>query len=50
MNNEIEYQINLLNELEPKPKINNRLYMDKTMQAPNLSFSHLPGMKRLVAG
>ncbi len=50
MNNEIEYQINLLNELELRPKINNRLYMDKTMQAPNLNFSHLPGVMGRVAG
>ena len=50
MNDEIEYQINLLNELEPRPKISNRFYMDKTMQAPNLSFSHLPGVRRRLAG
>ncbi len=48
MNHEIEYQINLLNELAPRPKINNRLYMDKTMQAPNLSFNHLPGVGQRV--
>jgi uncharacterized protein YjaG (DUF416 family) len=46
---EIEYQTQLLNELLPRPKINNRLYMDKTMQAPNLSFNHFPGVRNRVA-
>jgi hypothetical protein len=49
MNAEIEYQINLLNELKPQPKIGARLYIDKTIQAPNLSFSHLPEIRARVA-
>jgi len=49
ISNEIEYQINLLNELKPTLKISNKLYMDKTIKAPNLSFSHLPGLHRRVA-
>ena len=48
INNEIEYQMNLLDELMPRPKISNQLYMDKTVQAPNLSFSHLPGVRRIA--
>jgi|GEM_PF-1618851 len=47
---EIEYQIKLLNELKPTRKIGNQLYMDKTIQAPNLSFIHLPGMRGRVMG
>ena len=49
LRSETEYQINLLNELEPRPKISNRLYMDKTVKAPNLSFTHLPGVRRVAA-
>lgn len=48
ISSEIDYQINLLNELMPTPKISNKLYMDKTIQAPNLSFSHLPGVRRVA--
>lgn len=47
--NEIAYQINLLNELIPRPKINNRLYMNKTLHAPNLAFTHFPGVLGRVA-
>jgi uncharacterized protein YjaG (DUF416 family) len=46
---EIKYQTNLLAELKPRPKINNRLFMDKTLQAPNLAFGHLPGIRGRVA-
>jgi uncharacterized protein YjaG (DUF416 family) len=48
INNEIKYQIRLLTELKPTPKISNRLYLDNTIQAPNLSFSHLPGVRRIA--
>ena len=48
INSEIAYQINLLNELKPRPTISNKLYMDNTLRAPNLSFSHLPGLRRLA--
>lgn len=49
MQSEIEYQMKLLSELQPRPKINNRLFMDKTLQAPNLAFGHLPGVLAKVA-
>ncbi len=49
MQSEIEYQTKLLAELKPRPKINNRLFMDKTLQAPNLAFGHLPGVWGRVA-
>ena len=48
LNSEIAYQINLLNELKPRPTISNKLYMDNTLRAPNLSFSHLPGLRRIA--
>lgn len=48
LNNEIEYQIKLLDELMPRPKINNRLYMNQTILAPNLNFGHLPGVRRVA--
>lgn len=48
IHSEIEFQTGLLNELKRISKISNKLYMDKTMKAPNLSFSHLPGLRRLA--
>jgi uncharacterized protein YjaG (DUF416 family) len=49
MQNEIAWQIKLLTDLKPRPKISNRLFMDTTLQAPNLAFGHLPGIKSRVA-
>ena len=44
LHSETEYQISLLNDLKPTLKISHRLYLDKTLQAPNLSFNHFPGV------
>lgn len=49
LHSETEYQISLLNDLKPTLKISHRLYMDKTLKAPNLSFNHFPGVLGRVA-
>lgn len=50
MNAEIEYQLLLLDQLQTRPKLDSRLYIDQTMQAPNLVLSHLPGVRTRIAG
>lgn len=39
---EIDYQLNLLNELQTNTVINNRLYIEKTIKSPNIAFEAMP--------
>jgi len=36
---EIDYQLNLLNELHTEAKINHKLYIEKTIKAPNIALA-----------
>ena len=46
---ELAYQLQLLDELALEPLLSPSLYLDKTLQAPSLVLGHLPGMRAHVA-
>jgi uncharacterized protein YjaG (DUF416 family) len=39
LRSEIDYQLNLLQDLYPTARINHKFYIDKTLTAPNLTFT-----------
>jgi uncharacterized protein YjaG (DUF416 family) len=44
MREELEYQLELLKDLSPEPKINSKLFMEKTLQAPKVDWAGLGKM------
>jgi len=46
--NELDYQLNLLDELIQKPKIDNKLYIEKTLKAPKINYNSVAKMSALV--
>lgn len=48
---ELAYQLQLLDDLTSQPTLNPSLYLNKTLHAPNLVLGHFPGVKaQLAAG
>ncbi len=46
---ELSWQLQLLDDLAPQPTLNPRLYISKTLYAPSLVLGHLPGVREQVA-
>ncbi len=46
---ECSWQLQLLDEMVPQPMLNPRLYINKTLNAPSLVLSHLPGISGRIA-
>ncbi len=44
MQEEINYQLELLNDLNPSPNINSKLFIEKTLSAPKIDFASLAKM------
>lgn len=49
MQQELKYQLQLLDDLTLQPTLNPTLYLHKTLHAPNLVLGHLPGVRAQVA-